>query len=81
MIGTNFIHKDMTPRDRENFFGDEPVTEFDDSWTMANITMATGMFSSLTQARKNGFNLPIPPGFSERKKKHPFWILNKGTVK
>lgn len=81
MIGKNFIHKDMTKRDREVFFDDEPVEKFDDSWTMADITVATGMFPSKNQARKNGFNTPIPPGFSERKKKHPFWILNKGTVK
>lgn len=79
MIGKNFIHKSLSKRDRENFFGDEDVIEFDDSWTMANIAVASDLARSLTQARKQGFDMPIPPGFTERlkNKKKPIWILNK----
>ena len=62
---------------QELYFEDEPVIVFDDTWTMANIAVECDLAKSLSQARKQGWDEKIPNGFSERKKKKPFWILNK----
>ena len=55
--------------DKELFFGPiEPTdifTPVQNDWTMANIMFTVGIFPSVTQARKNGFNKPIPDGFSD----------------
>jgi len=70
-------------RDKELFFG--PLTEEDrfiliqPEWTMADVMVQTGIFPSLSQARKNGFGGPIPKGFSDRyvgKLKRRITILN-----
>jgi len=37
----------------------------EDNWTMANIMSIVGIFPSVSQARKNGWNKPIPEGFSD----------------
>jgi hypothetical protein len=47
---------------------------------MAHVMHVAGVFPSVSIARKNGWNKPIPDGFSEftvgrRKKK--VWILNE----
>ena len=78
----NFIHVDCPESDKDLFFGpldkDEKFVVFDDSWTMANIVTAIGGFPSVSQARKNGWFKPIPPGLSEFKVgKRKGWILNK----
>ena len=42
-----------------------------------------GIFSSISEARKNGWNKPIPNGFSEftvGKTKKKIWILNKTVI-
>ena len=79
----NFIHKDLPESDRELFFGplmpEDAFIVFDDTWTMAHIAHAIGMFPSVTQARKNGFGA-IQPGFSLHvlsKKKRVVSILNR----
>ena len=79
----NFIHKDLSDTDRELFFG--PLTEqdefilIDSTWTLAHIAHAIGMFPSVNQARKNGFNKPLDSGFSQHvlsKQKRLVSILN-----
>ena len=83
--GMNFISENHLPDDLELFFG--PITGhdttivFDDTWTMLDIVVAVGLFNSKTQARKNGFDKPIPFGFTIGREKHKqphknFWILN-----
>lgn len=37
----------------------------DDSWNLAHILCDLGMFPSVSQARKNGFDKPIPKGLEE----------------
>ncbi len=53
--------------DKELFFGpleEETFIEIGENWTMANIVVAMGIFPSITQARNNGYNKPIPDGFT-----------------
>ena len=81
-----FIHKDMAEEDRELFFGpldgDEEFVVFDDTWTMAHVLVHVGLFPSLSQARKNGGDGPIEPGFvdfvrGKKMKRKEITILNK----
>ncbi len=44
-------------------------------WTMADIALSIGLFPSLTQARKNGWADPIPPGFTMKKMRKQGSIL------
>lgn len=55
----------------------------EDGWTMANIMNAVGLFPSVTQARKNGWNKPIPFGFTDMrvgkdKKRVTIFFENEG---
>jgi len=58
-----FIHESRPESDREVFFGPlEDIDEFivvDDSCTMAHIMHTVGIFPSVSQARKNGWNKAI----------------------
>lgn len=40
--------------------------EIQPGWSMAHIAKEIGLFPSVGQARKNGWNSPIEKGFSER---------------
>lgn len=80
----NFIHKDLPDSDRDLFFG--PLTEndkfivFDDGVIMAHLIAQIGLFTSIGQARKNGWDKPIPIGYTDLivgKKKIYVTILNK----
>ena len=82
----NFIHQDVSPEMKEAIMGpfeesDGPVIEFDDSFTiMAHILHKSGIFRSVTEARKNGWDKPIEPGYTHLqigKKKLNIYILNK----
>jgi hypothetical protein len=79
-----FIHQSLPDTDKELFCGpltgQEAFITFDDTWTMANIFVAVGVFPSVTQARKNNAGGPIEKGFShlERSKRQKIvTILNK----
>lgn len=55
--------------DKELFFGPLEGEEFiiiEEGWTMANIVHIMGIFPSITQARNNGYNKPIPEGFTHK---------------
>lgn len=75
----NFIHVNMSRKDVERLFG--PFEEgdifvaFDDKESLEAIVVNhLGKFPSLSQARKNGWSQPIPPGFKEWKiSKTKFW--------
>ena len=64
----NFIKSNTKKSDRDLFFG--PITDDDtfiiieDHWIMAHILHKAGIFPSVGQARKNGWNKPIPEGFT-----------------
>jgi len=80
----NFLSKNVSLKEKELFFG--PIDLKNESWfeieekdIMANILFKIGIFPSITQARKNGWNKPIPNGFSEfkvGKNKRMITILN-----
>jgi hypothetical protein len=64
----DFIEKTCSLKDKEIFFG--PIESNDnfvfigDNWIMAHVLHAAGIFTSVSQARKNGWNKPIPNGFT-----------------
>jgi hypothetical protein len=78
-VKMNFIHHELPKSDIKLFFGeDETAEEFNNFNTLADIVINLGKFSSITQARKNGWYKSIPSGFSEHKiGKTKFWTLNK----
>lgn len=86
MAEFNFIHESLNDSDKELFFGplkgDEKFISFDDQATFADIVVLAGKFGSKTQARKNGFDKDINPGFEhitigKNKNRIDIWILNK----
>jgi hypothetical protein len=81
----NFIAESVNDHDADMFMGpfeptDGPVIRFPESWTMAHIMQAAGIFKSVTEAKKNGWDKPIDRGFQHQvvtKRKIHIWILNK----
>ena len=62
------------------FRPDETVTLVPNTWTLAHIMHAVGVFGSVNQAKSNGWNKPIPPGLTilnASKKKIPVCILGE----
>lgn len=55
--------------DKDLFFGpvelEDTFIVIEENWTMANIMTVIGIFPSISQARKNGWNKSIPEGFSD----------------
>lgn len=81
----NFISIKAPDGDLESMFGDmngvvEDTTMLFDpaNETMAHLMVAARAFSSVTQAKKNGWDKPIPAGWSEAKvgKHTRMWIWN-----
>lgn len=86
----HFITKNVSEIQKELFFGpldEETIDEnvfviFDpDKWIMAHLLHHVGIFKSVTQARKNGWDKPIPKGFrffpvGSKAKKQTFYVLN-----
>lgn len=78
----NFIHCELPDSDKELFFGpleaDDQFVAIGDGLTMADLVVELGTFPSLKQARKNGWDKPIPAGFSAHKVgKRRFHVLNR----
>jgi len=80
----NFLSPKVSSKDRDTFgfddCGDGSNIILEDSWIMAHIMHNVGIFPSVGQARKNGWDMPIPMGFSEftvGKMKKKVWILNE----
>ena len=90
MIKTNeisFVHPNVSEQDRKLFGFDEgdehtigtAVNSITGDWMMCHLMHFAGLFSSVSGARKNGWNIPIPNGFSEftvGKQKKKVFILN-----
>lgn len=82
--GKNFISGNVDEEDKDLFFGpldDEVFIEIQPRWYMAHLLHNVGMFTSISQARKNGWNKPIPWGFTEitvgkKAKRQDVFILN-----
>ena len=64
----NVISKGVNQEGKDLFFGPlEPGDKFivtENHWTMAHILHACGIFPSISQAKKQGGDQPIPRGFS-----------------
>ena len=84
----SFVHPDVSEMDRKLFgfdTGDEhtigtAVNSTTGDWMMCHLMHFAGFFSSVSVARKNGWNIPIADGFSEftvGKRKKKVFILNK----
>ena len=78
----NFLHPNVSDRDIElfGFGGAKNCFHIEDNWMMAHVMHVAGIFPSVGIARKNGWNKPIPEGFSEftiGKNKKKVWILNE----
>ena len=67
MVGEfNFFKGQET--DKELFFGPldgEELIAIEERDIMANLIVKAGIFPSVTQARKNGWDKPIPLGFTD----------------
>ena len=80
----NFIGENVSDADAELLMGpfeptDGPVIRFPESWSMAHIMHTAGIFKSVGEARKNGWNKPIPNGFQHlivTKRKISIYVLN-----
>ena len=78
----NFLHPKVSDSDIElfGFDGAKNCFHIEDNWIMAHVMHVAGIFPSVGIARKNGWNHPIPDGFSEftvGKAKKKIWILNE----
>ena len=76
----NFLSPKVSDKDRDSFGFDDENIMIEDHWIMAHVMHMAGVFPSVGIARKNGWNKPIPDGFSEftvGKAKKKVWILNE----
>ena len=78
----NFV-RNILETDKSLFFGpllpEDTFTFIEPHWTLAHIMHHAKIFKSVSDARKNGWNKPIPSGWSEYrvgKLKHYVCILN-----
>ena len=61
----NFIAPNTSESDKLLFFGEgENFTIIEDNWLMAHVMHKAGIFKSISQAKKAGWNKPIPDGFN-----------------
>lgn len=84
----NFTTK-ISEQDKELFFGpidlDDTFILIEDHWCMAHVLHASGNFSSISQAKKNGWNKSIPEGFTiltvgKKQKKKTIFIFFEKTL-
>lgn len=83
----NFVFEGVSDADIELFLGplepsDGPFVRFPQNWTMAHIMHAANIFKSVSEAKRNGWDKPIPHGFQAltvTKKKIRIFILHKIT--
>lgn len=77
----NFIAPNTSESDKLLFFGEnEEFTIIEDNWLMAHIMHKAGIFKSISQAKKAGWNIPIPDGFNEfivGKKRNQIFIFKE----
>jgi len=88
----NFITPNVSDKDIELFFTPEDEEEFiiiESHWTMAHVMFHSEVFTSVSNARKNGWNKPIPAGFTNmtdigkrnsKSKKKDITLLNFPTM-
>lgn len=80
----NFVAEGVSQYDMDMFLGpieptDGPLIRFPKSWTMAHVVHGAGIFKSIGEARRNGWDKPIPRGYQHlvlTKKKIHVYTLN-----
>ena len=81
MSEVNFVSLNVSTEEMELFgFDDDPAVVLKNNWMLAHVMQFAGVFPSISAARKNGWNKPIPNGFSEftvGKGKKKVFILNE----
>lgn len=66
-----FVDPSVSDRDKELFLGpfedsDGPIVLIQPEWTtMAHLLFAAGLFPSIKEAKRNGWNKPIPNGYDD----------------
>lgn len=61
----NFAHEKFNDEEIFSLFGHlDNITRFNDSWTMAHIVHSAGIFSSVSEAKKAGWNNKISEGWN-----------------
>ena len=65
----NFVRKGVFDLPETDWWGFDPEDhiEIQEHWTMAHLAVEMGLFPSVGQARKNGWDGPIPHGYTEKK--------------
>lgn len=79
----NFAHPTVSQSDINLFLGpitpeDGPFLKISENWTLAHVMKEVGLFASIKQAKSNGWDKPIPSGYSEytvSKRKIKVYIL------
>ena len=83
MSYSHFISSNVSTKDIEEFFG--PLTGLEvfypiqPHYKLSNVMHISGVFTSTTQAKKNGWDKDIPKGYSEYtvgKTKRKIYVLN-----
>ena len=80
MSEVNFVSLNVSTEEMELFGFDGGAVVLKNNWMLAHVMHVAGLFPSVTSARKNGWNKPIPNGFSEftvGKGKKKVFILNE----
>lgn len=81
MIDINFIKTSKLELDKRIFFDNEACVEIKDfQKTLAQLLGESKIFSSTSEAKRNGWDKEIPKGFSQfivGKKKHKITIFNE----
>ena len=80
-----FVHTSVRMTDVDLFLQGNPPENiifefFTDKETLAHLIQKAGLFPSVSQAKKNGWDKPIPKGFSHfvvGKKKFNIYVLNQ----
>ena len=84
-IDIDFVRKGTSKKDIDLFLGpinnDQEIIEFElnDKLTIAHFMAQANIFPSISEARRNGWNKPIPSGFNHfivGKKRKSLTILN-----
>lgn len=65
-----FVKKGVFNLPESDWWGFDPddSIEIQPCWTMAHIAVEMGLFPSVGQARKNGWDGPIPHGLTEQRR-------------
>lgn len=68
MVGEFNFFSSSDEKDRDLFFGPLDKEEFiniEEKDIMAHLMVKAGIFNSVSDARRNGWDKPIPSGFSD----------------